>query len=117
MTSADPAVPVPRAAERDAAHLRRAPSDGAGCRSCGLPAHEHGIHLIHRFVRPDLPFGHQCPDQTAVGDEIVTGQEIGVGRPTGVAGLGLSGDAGLPQLRTAPSDCWLLDATTICAAR
>jgi GAF domain-containing protein len=26
-----------------------------GCRTCGLPAQEHGTSTIHRFVRPRLP--------------------------------------------------------------
>ena len=40
-----------------------------GCRTCGLPAQEHGRTVIHRFVRPALPDGYRYLDEIDVGDD------------------------------------------------
>ncbi len=41
-----------------------------GCRVCGSTEQEHGVTLLHRFVRPDLPTGYRYLDSVRVGDAL-----------------------------------------------
>ncbi len=71
-----PATPSPDLVALSAGHTSlsgsRLPRSAhlLGCRTCGLPAPEHGRSVIHRFVRPELPTGYQYLDEVGVGDEL-----------------------------------------------
>ena len=87
-----------------------------GCRTCGLPAPEHGRTVIHRFVRPDLPTGYRYLDELGVGDEL-TLRRRPAEQPTIVVTelepATVPNEAGLLWLRTARQDCFLLHPATI----
>lgn len=87
-----------------------------GCRMCGLPAQEHGVSVIHRFVRPDLPVGYRYLDEVEVGDEVALRRRPTEQGTVVVAQLDralVPNSDGLLWLRTARHDCYLLHPATI----
>lgn len=87
-----------------------------GCRTCGLPASEHGRSVIHRFLRPGLPSGYRYLDEVGVGDELALRRRPAEQPTIVVAELepaSVANGDGLLWLRTARQDCFLLHPATI----
>jgi hypothetical protein len=87
-----------------------------GCRVCGLTAQEHGVSMLHRFVRPELPAGYRYLDSVRVGDALTlrrTATERAAIRVAEVEPAAVADD--LLWVRTACREAFLLHPATIVA--